>query len=152
MSTTTQATCANNNRSVALLIAAEVVCSPPRKKKKDFDEEQIVMGEELTNVEMNFAQQLLRQQFKRINGLCSTSLQEKVSNLTKKSMASRIQIIHCKGRKHWILATTINFKHDTVKVYDSTFHFLDKDSLCIVENCFTCENITSQVKLIQCWK
>ena len=150
--TTTQATCANTDRSNALVIADEVVCSPPRKKKKDFDEEQIIMGEELTDVEINFAQQLLKQQFKHINGFCSTLLQEKALNLTKSSVANRIQIIHCKGRKHWVLATTINSKHDTVKVYDSSFHFLDKDSLHIVENCFTCENITPQVKLMQCRK
>ena len=55
------------------VIADEVVCSPPRKKQKEFDEEQIVMGTELTDLEINFAQQLLKQQFKEINGLCSTN-------------------------------------------------------------------------------
>ena len=60
--------------SQSTVIADEVVCSPPRKRQKEFDEEQIVMGAELTDLETNFAQQLLKQQFKEINRLCSTLL------------------------------------------------------------------------------
>ena len=110
------------------------------------------MGAELTDLEINFAQQLLKQQFKDINGYCSTLLQEKATNLTTSSMANRIQIIHCESRRHWILATTVNCKCDNVKVYDSLFHYLDKDSLRIVENCFRCENEVPQVKMMQCRK
>ena len=61
---TSQATCTNTDRNV--VIAEEVVCSPPRKQRKDFDE-QIVMGEELTDIEINFAQHLLEQQVKHTN-------------------------------------------------------------------------------------
>ena len=134
------------------VIADEVVCSPARKKHKQFDEEQIVMGAQLTDLEINFAQQLLKQQFKHINGLCSTLLQEKATNFTTNSMANRIQIIHCESRRHWIVATTVNSKHDTVKVYDSLFHYLDKASLQIVKNCFSFENEVPQVKMVQCRK
>jgi len=111
---TSQAICTSTDRKV--VIAEEVTCSPPRKKQKEFDEERIVMGEELTDIEVNFAQQLLKQQFNHINGLCSTLLQGKASKLTTSSMTNRIQIIHCESRRHWILATTINSKHDTVNV------------------------------------
>ena len=135
--------------SQSTVIADEVVCSPPRKKQKEFDEEQIVMGAELTDLEINFAQQLLKQQFKDINGFCSTLLQEKATNLTTSSMANRIQIIHCESRRHWILATTVNCKCDNVKVYDSLFHYLDKNSLRIVENCFRFGNEVPQVKMMQ---
>ena len=35
------------------------------------------MGDELTDLEINFTQQLLKQQCDHINGLCSALLQEK---------------------------------------------------------------------------
>ena len=54
----------------------EITCSPAKKKTK-LDTERIIMGEELTNLEINFAQQLLKAQFHYINGLQSTLLQEK---------------------------------------------------------------------------
>lgn len=37
------------------------------------------------------------------------------------------------------LATTVHSKCDTVKVYDSSFYYLDKDSLQIVEYRLRCE-------------
>lgn len=110
------------------------------------------MGEDLTDIEINFAQQLLKNQFKHINGLCSTLLQDRASKLTSSSMMNRIQIIHCRNRRHWIVATTMNANHDTVKVYDSLFLYLDKDSLQSVENCFTLNNKIPQVKMMQCRK
>ena len=53
------------------------MCSPPKKRSKTFDEEAIVMGNELTDIEINFAQCLLKAQFKKVRGLESTSLQER---------------------------------------------------------------------------
>ena len=55
----------------------QVSCSLVKKRAKHFDAERIIMGEELTDLEINFAQQLLKEQFKHINGLHSTLLQEK---------------------------------------------------------------------------
>ena len=37
-----------------------IMCSPPKKRNKICDEEAIIMGSELTNIEINFAQQLLK--------------------------------------------------------------------------------------------
>ena len=53
----------------------QICCSPVKKRGKHFDAECILMGEELTDLEINFAQQLLKEQFKHINGLHSTLLQ-----------------------------------------------------------------------------
>ena len=36
----------------------DIMCSPPKKRSKNFDEEAIIMGNELTDVEINFAQHL----------------------------------------------------------------------------------------------
>jgi len=67
------------------------------------------MGNELTDLEINFAQQLLKTQFTSINGLESTlhqQLQKNTSALSKDSIRNRIQILFCQERKHWIVATS----------------------------------------------
>ena len=66
-------------------------CSPPRKKQK-IDMECILMGDELTDMDINFAQQLLKQQFKHVNGLHSILLQEIDLALTASLLQNRIQI------------------------------------------------------------
>ena len=71
-----------------------------KKMAKVYNEERIIMGEDLTDLEINFAQQLLQQQCHHINGLCSTLLQEKGSKLTRDSVKNRVQIIYCQNCKH----------------------------------------------------
>ena len=136
-----------------VIVPEEVVCSPPKKQAR-FDEERLLMGEELSDREINFAQQLLKQQFDHINGLCSTLLQDKDRpyNLTTTTLSNRIQIIYCPSRRHWIVATTINSNCDTVKVYNSMFRYLDKNSLITVEKCFTYNGEVPTVKMMQCRK
>ena len=53
---------------------------PPQKKQKlsDLDVERIIMGEELTDVHINVAQNLLKKQFYNLGGLQCTLLQVKV--------------------------------------------------------------------------
>jgi len=91
---------------------------------KAYDDEGIIMGNELTDLEINFAQQLLKAQFTSINGLESTlhqQLQKNASALSKDSIRNRIQILFCQERKNWIVATTVNFNPNEVEVYDSSF-------------------------------
>ena len=130
----------------------DIMCSPPKKRSKNFDEEAIIMDNELTDVKENFAQQLLKAQFKNIRGLESTLLQQKSSSLSKDSIQNRIQILFCKQRKHWIKATTINCTQNEVKVYDSLFQYLDRESIQLVETLFRCDGIDPQIKMIQCRK
>ena len=59
------------------VIDTENVTCLPAKKKTRFDTDLILMGEELTDLEINFAQQLLKEQFQHINGLQSMLLLEK---------------------------------------------------------------------------
>ena len=59
-----------------------MVYSPPKKRRKAYDEEGIIMDNELTDVEINFAQQLLKAQFTSINGLESTLHQQLQKNAT----------------------------------------------------------------------
>ena len=101
--------------------------SPPEKRQRLFDAEHIIMGNRLTDLEINLAQQLLKSQFDNLNGLQSTLLQEKVITVTKSELQNKLQLIFCKERQHWIVATSINCNENEVKVYDSLFSFLDQD-------------------------
>ena len=51
--------------------------SPQKKRTKYVDTERIIMGEELSDLEINFAQQLLKEQFPKFNGLVSSLYQDK---------------------------------------------------------------------------
>ena len=62
-----------------IMAVDDILCSLPKKRSKNFDEEAIIMGNELTDVEINFAQELLKTQFTNIRGLESTLLQENIS-------------------------------------------------------------------------
>ena len=111
-------------------LTADEGCSPPKKKQKCFDIENILLGCEFSDIEVNHAQHLIKLQFSYLNGLQSTLLQEKLfTGASEKSeFKNKLQIIFWKERKHWILATTIGYCNNKVKVYDSLFSFLDKDS------------------------
>ena len=135
-----------------IMAVDNIMCSPPKKRSKSFDEEAILMGNELTDVEINFAQELLKAQFTNIRGLQSTLLQQNISLLSKDSIENRVQILFCKERNHWIMATTISCTQNEVKIYDSLFQYLDRESIQLVETLFHCDGIDPQIKMIQCRK
>ena len=60
-----------------IIDAEGIACSPAQKRAKIIGTERIIMGEELTDLEINLAQQLLKKQFANINGFQSTLLQDK---------------------------------------------------------------------------
>ena len=99
------------------LVHVEADASPPSKRPKLGSVEKIIMGKELTDTEINLAQQLLKSQFPGVNGLQSTLLQDKQTILTEKSVRDNIQIIHCKRRHHWVVATTMNCNIYQVKSF-----------------------------------
>ena len=135
----------------AILIPEETLSSPPKKRHRIYDEERIIMGDQLTDLEINYAQRLLKQQCTHVNGLTSTLLQEKGSNLTRDTVKNRVKIIYCRNHRHWVVATTINSDYNTVKVYDSVFHYLDQDSLQTVESCFQ-SDVIPEIRMMQCRK
>ena len=51
--------------------------SPQTKRPKYIDTERIIMDEELNDLEINCGQQLLEEQFPKLNGLVSTLYQDK---------------------------------------------------------------------------
>ena len=86
-------------------LTVSIECSPPKKMQKCVDVEHVIMGYELSDLVINLAQQLLKQQFIHLNGFQSTLLQEKPSVLSKSDVQKKLQLIFCKERKHWIVAT-----------------------------------------------
>ena len=68
----------------------EADVSPPSKRVRLGDMEKIIMGKELTDIEINLAQQFLKSQFPEVNGLQSTLLQDKHTILTEKSVRDKI--------------------------------------------------------------
>ena len=90
------------------LVHMEADALPPSKRLRLGSVEKIIMRKELTNTEINLAQQLLKSQFPGVNGLQSSLMQNKQTMLNEKSVRDNIQMIHCKRRYHWVEATTMN--------------------------------------------
>ena len=101
------------------MVAEDVVCSPPKKRLKKFNEEAIIMGEKLTDNEINLAQRILKLQFPKLSGLHSTLLQSKPCTTANQINDNKIQVVFCKDRAHWILAATVGCETtNEVKAYD----------------------------------
>ena len=126
--------------------------SPQKKRVKHVEIEHIIMGEELSDTEINLAQQLLKTQFPNLNGLQSTLFQEKKMVLTEKSVRNKVQIIHCKSRHHWVVASTVYCNTGEVKVYDSLFTYSDKEMEKVIFNLFQWNSTKMVMKFTRCQK
>ena len=106
-----------------------------------FCEEEIIMGQELSDLEMNLAQELLKVQYLKLNGFQSTLFQEKRKLSQDIFLTNTIQIVHCQARHHWVTATTIKCKLGEVKVFDSIFNHCDKETTWVIHNLFTTSRV-----------
>ena len=109
---------------------------PVAKKAKVFDGERIIMEQQLSDVEINFAQQLLKEQFPKVNGLTNTLYHEKRVECGEASVLNKLQIVHCKTRQYWIVASTFGCSLNEVKVYDSLFYNCDNETEHFIANLF----------------
>ena len=125
---------------------------PPPTKKSRLDYEAIIMGEMLSDIHINPAQSLLKAQFIKLNGFEITLYQAKKVNWTEEEITNKVQIIHCKDKKHWILATIVDCPKDVVKVYDSVFSFLDQETKKVIKNLFTVGDPPLQIKVMKSQK
>ena len=107
------------------------------------------MGEMLSDIHINMAQSVLKSQFNNLNGFESTLYQGKEVKWTEEKITIKIQIVHCKDRNHWILATTVDCPRDVVKVYDSVFSFLDQETRKVLKNLFTVSDSPLHIKMMQ---
>ena len=91
-----------------IMAVDSIMCSPPKKRRKTFDEEAIVMGNELTDIEINFTQCL---QFKNVRGLESTLLQERnsASSISKDAIKIEFRFFSVKSANTgwWPLLSTV---------------------------------------------
>ena len=110
------------------------------------------MGEMLTDMHINLAQTLLKSQFDQLNGLNNTLYQARKVTLTKDTIANKLQIIHCKARSHWIVATTVKCTPGTVKVYDSVFNSVDDETREILQNLFQVGGIQLHITMMKSQK
>jgi len=122
------------------------VQSPPTKKPK-LDYERIIMGQELSNIEINYAQQLLKTHHPKFNGFQSTLVMRKVGWLE-----NNIQIVHCTSRHHWVMTTTVNCMQGEVKVFDSTFFNCDKETLQTVYTLYQHASERLTITMCHCQK
>ena len=58
--------------------------------------------------------------------------------LEKDTVQNKLQVIHCKSRHHWIVATSINCTIGEVRVYNSIFQHCDEEAKCVISNLFQC--------------
>ena len=114
--------------------------SPPKKKPKNFCEEDIIMGQELSDLEINLSQELLKAQYPKVSGLQSTLFQERNQLFPNGFLTNCIQIVHCQARHHWVTASTINCKLGEVKVFDTLFNHCDQETTGIIHKLFATAN------------
>lgn len=144
---------------IEVLSDVEIDRAPPAKKQNqtdnservvDIDIERIIFGERLVDLDINFAQKLLKAQFPRLQGLQSTLLQAKKVFLTAEQVQNKLQVVHCLERDHWIVATNVNCDNNFVKVYDSLYCAVDEATKLIVVNRFqTAGGQPPQIKVVR---
>ena len=114
-----------------------------RHTLKKADKEIIESGSELTDRHIQYAQQLIKNQFSTIGGLHSTLFQSQ----SRESLPDNsIQVIYCSARHHWIVVSNMECKKGVVNVYDSLFTFLDDETVAIVKNYFGDKSAKRKVK------
>ena len=93
---------------------------PPAKKQKlsSKEIEDIIMGNEPSDIHINMAQTLLKAQFPRLK---STLLQGKQQTFSEDEVKNKLQIIHCLERSYWIVATSVKCTSGQLHVVDSLF-------------------------------
>ena len=121
-------------------------------KRLKMDLEMVIMGEMLTDLHISAAQSALKRQFSNLNGLESTLYQTKKAVLNEAMVKNKLQIIHCKKRQHWIVATTVNSRSNEVKVFDSIFVSLDKETKQVLLNLFGHDKAEPKLKLLKSQK
>ena len=95
-------------------------------------------GKELTDLHINAAQSLLKQQFEHINGLQSTLVQLKKP---LESDSDVLQIVHINSN-HWVVLSKIG--STSICYYDSLYNYLSLDAEKVIAQLFkmcTCTNV-----------
>ena len=104
------------------------------------DKAVISSGDKLNDKHINFSQQLLKKQFRGLNGLRSTLLQTKKEPLPTSKQV--VQIVHLRGN-HWVALSTVNAVADEVNVYESVYQTLDDVTTQVIYTFFKHPHVLS---------
>ena len=133
--------------SSSLSTASTIEPIAKKQRLSDPDIESIIMGAELSDLHINLAQRILKEQFSHINGLESTLLQGKRHTLTEDMVKNKLQIIHCLERHHWVTASTVNNAPVEVTVMASIFKSIDQETKLTISNLFQPTGSSNQLKI-----
>ena len=150
LSTTTVDLVANKRRKVSnpptILLDSDEECSPMVTKEwvrfgkglvlTTADKDHILAGEKLNDRHINFAQNILKEQFCTLGGLQSTLLQAKSPKQHTENSKKVIQVIHSRG-DHWIVAALIPPIDNVVLVYDTVYNTIDQTTKKVIFNLFS---------------
>ena len=93
----------------------------------------IINGDKLTDKHMNFAQMLIKQQFKHLEGLKYPVV---LSTLEHFSTTTNVfQIMHTR-EDHWIVASTIRCAEGEINVYDSLYGSVEASTANLIVKLF----------------
>jgi len=88
------------------------------------DKHLIESGKQLTDILVNFACGLLKEQFPLLGGFQSTLLQNSKLNSQLRNPKHAIQVIHLEAEKHWVTVSTIGCDENIVNLYDSSLSYV----------------------------
>ena len=115
--------------SETCITASDIEPAQKKQKLSDSYVEKVIMGEELTDIHINIARNLLKKQFPNLSGLQCTLLQAKETSTIDIKAKKMLQIIHCLDCQHWIVATTIGSGKNQIQIFDSIFRNVDSQNL-----------------------
>ena len=96
------------------------------------DKEIIISGGLLTDRHINFAQALIKKEHKELIGLESTLL------LARSMIPPLLQLVHARG-SHWIVLSRIGCTNGLVKVFDSLYNEVDKQTMDLIHHLYGSE-------------
>ena len=146
ISSNASTTSLNNEEPQAAKCNVDLTVSPEKKRLRvdslqcDHDcdmEKNILDGNKLTDIPINKALGIIKQQFPNIQGLQSTLLQYKGLQYKgrKRVIKDQVQVIHDRG-DHWIVASNVGCKRKEVNMYDSVYSSVNKETENVVFKMF----------------
>ena len=123
--------CTDNEFEEIITETSEVWLSFNKHRLTLVDKQKIIDGGMLDGGHITFAQSVLKSQF---NCLGCTFYQCKPRSDETKIQCG-LQIVHCRDRNHWILATNM-IENKILHVYDSVYSALDDQTIDILRNLF----------------
>ena len=112
------------------------------------EKEIIAHGDELNDLHINAAQELIKGQFPSINGMHLTYLVAADHTSFNGWVPNYLQIFHCRGN-HWVTVTTMGCENGGIYIFDSLYTDVDDLTKRKVEKLFSTPGIKFSVPHVQ---